>query len=556
MFWMEPDSDSELLQRFSREGNEIAFTRLVERYAPMIRGAALRCAEDVEMAEEVTQNVFAILARKASSVPSEHLAGWLYNTAYLEARNARRKGVRYRRALHKLSDHTLTMMDTTDRSPTDTPLWESIRPHLDEALLRLPEKFRKPIMLRFFEKRSVREIAAATGKTEHASRKELERSLQRLGVALQKKGVFASGAALSVMLAGQNLFAPPASAAALASAALKIAPTLSAASLLTPTFYIMTTTQTAKIAAVVVLAAIPATIFWRQKSALEEEVRSLRAASQISQVDAAKHSRKDHLPLESVPHIVKKDQSEKPPGNVPKAAPRIGGWKNALITDLKDSEWKIRRGAAATLKGSTVPAASAVPSLTSALGDEEWQVRKAVAEALGYYGAEAAEAVPALVKALADPEWQVRMPAAEALAAIGEGARASAPELAAALRDEEWQVRNAAAMALATIPPLNADAVPMLASVLNDEEWQVITNASMALGAIGPSAAATVPALTSALKHEEANVRLAAANALGLIGQPDPEAVLGLKGLAADDDMRVRQQAASVLSKLGTGGSP
>lgn len=535
------ESDLELLRRFAATGDAEAFAALVHRHSAMVRGVALRRTEDSALAEEVAQTVFAILARKAARLSHENVAGWLHQAACLESKAAVRKAARYRSLLGQYSHH----MNASHAShASDSGSWEEVRPHLDEALSCLREDERNLVVLHYLEKRPVRDLAAATGRTEQASRKKLQRAILGLRRALERRGVRISPAALAPLLAAQPLGSPSASAAVLAASALKAAPALQTHVFLAHSLSLMNATTAA---AVLVLAAIPVTILWRKNADLQMQVSHL--SQQLAKPSAP-------APLAPPPPLEQAAASEKPPEtHLPQGA---SGWSGrlgeALIEDLKNPEWKIRRGAAATLRGSNVPAALAVPALHDTLGDAEWQVRKAVAEALAYYGGEAAEAVPGLVKALTDEEWQVRMPAAEALAAIGGGAREAAPELAAALRDEEWQVRNAAAMALAAIPPMNADAVPMLTAVLNDEEWHVAANASMALGALGTSAEPAVPALSAALEHPEAQVRLAAAYALGLIGQPTSEAVRGLKGLAHDNDMRVRQQAAGSLAKLGASG--
>src|SRR5436190_20998645 len=163
------DSDRELLWRFAAEGQEKAFGGLVDRHAAMVRGVALRCTGDAALSDEVTQSVFFLLARRAASVPAEHLGGWLHRTAFLTARNARRKSLRYEQALRELGRHHDVMTQTSDSSEGSP--WEEIHPCLDEAVARLPERARRPVMMRFFESRSIRDIASLTGRSEAAVRK-------------------------------------------------------------------------------------------------------------------------------------------------------------------------------------------------------------------------------------------------------------------------------------------------------------------------------------------------------------------------------------------------
>ena len=59
-----PD-DFVLLREYVDRGSEEAFRTLVDRHSGMVHGAALRVLRDEGLAEEVTQAVFLILARKA-----------------------------------------------------------------------------------------------------------------------------------------------------------------------------------------------------------------------------------------------------------------------------------------------------------------------------------------------------------------------------------------------------------------------------------------------------------------------------------------------------------
>lgn len=60
------NTDNELLRQFVEDHSEAAFTELVQRHLPLVRATALRrVGGDAHAADDVTQQVFVALARKA-----------------------------------------------------------------------------------------------------------------------------------------------------------------------------------------------------------------------------------------------------------------------------------------------------------------------------------------------------------------------------------------------------------------------------------------------------------------------------------------------------------
>src|SRR3974377_719479 len=85
---MQVMEDMELLREYARRHSEQAFSTLVSRHIDLVYSAALRHVGNHHQAEEVTQAVFVILARKAASLRSGTiLPGWLFRTARLTAAN-------------------------------------------------------------------------------------------------------------------------------------------------------------------------------------------------------------------------------------------------------------------------------------------------------------------------------------------------------------------------------------------------------------------------------------------------------------------------------------
>ena len=85
-------NDIELLRRYVFERSEAAFAELVQQYVALVYSAALRQTNgDVHLAEDVTQEVFTDLARKAARLTRHtSLAGWLYTSTRYAAATLRR----------------------------------------------------------------------------------------------------------------------------------------------------------------------------------------------------------------------------------------------------------------------------------------------------------------------------------------------------------------------------------------------------------------------------------------------------------------------------------
>jgi DNA-directed RNA polymerase specialized sigma24 family protein len=94
---MDSISDQQLLREYAEKRSETAFSELVERNVDFVFSAALRMVHDKHLAEDVTQGVFAALARNACQVAKRPvLGGWLHRTAQNIAAQTVRSDVRRR----------------------------------------------------------------------------------------------------------------------------------------------------------------------------------------------------------------------------------------------------------------------------------------------------------------------------------------------------------------------------------------------------------------------------------------------------------------------------
>jgi RNA polymerase sigma factor (sigma-70 family) len=184
--------DEALLREYAASHSEAAFRALVERYVPLVYGAALRQLENSSLAEDVTQAVFIILARKAESLPrGTVLCGWLYRATRFTAEKARR--AEYRR---EQREREAVQMQATATDPD----WTRLAPVLDDAIAQLREGDRTVVLLRFFENRSLKDIGLAMGISEDTAQKRVSRAVDKLRGLFVKEGVAISATAMTTAM--------------------------------------------------------------------------------------------------------------------------------------------------------------------------------------------------------------------------------------------------------------------------------------------------------------------------------------------------------------------
>src|SRR5580765_8147151 len=92
---MQELDDIALLRQYTEQNSEEAFAALVARHVNKVYSVALRHTRNPHQAEEITQAVFVILARKANKLPQHIvLSGWLYETSRLTAVTFIRSAIR------------------------------------------------------------------------------------------------------------------------------------------------------------------------------------------------------------------------------------------------------------------------------------------------------------------------------------------------------------------------------------------------------------------------------------------------------------------------------
>jgi RNA polymerase sigma factor (sigma-70 family) len=245
------NDDMELARKYAASHCERSFESLVARHINLVYSVALRQTGDPHVAEEITQAVFVILARKANTLgPKTIVSGWLCRTARHVAANAltmqRRRQRREQEAfMQSLGDET------------ESRAWAQIAPLLDTALAQLGERDHNAIALRFFERKNFREVGAALGASEDAAKKRVQRALEKLRAFFQKRGVALSVAAIAGAISARSVHAAPAGlASSVAAAANPASATASTLTIVETTLKIMAWTKLKSAVALGALAVL------------------------------------------------------------------------------------------------------------------------------------------------------------------------------------------------------------------------------------------------------------------------------------------------------------
>jgi len=192
------EMDGHLLERFVRHRDAEALEALVHRHGGMVWGVCHRILHNHQDAEDAFQATFLVLVRKAASVsPREMVGNWLYGVARQTALKARATAAKRR-------TRESPVASVPEPAATETVSRRDVRLVLDQALGRLPDKYRVAIVLCDLEGQTRTEAARHVGCPEGTLAARLARGRVLLTKRLHRLGWPTSVGTLTAVLSEEG----------------------------------------------------------------------------------------------------------------------------------------------------------------------------------------------------------------------------------------------------------------------------------------------------------------------------------------------------------------
>lgn len=175
-------SDQELLERFSKDGNNAWLGQLLQRYTLLLLGVCMKYLRNEEAARDAVQQVFEKVLQEAGKYPIAHFKSWIYmvakNHCLMQLRNKNRQSV-------ELNDYTVLGSNPNDEWE-ERMLKETRLDALEAALQQLNEQQRMCVQLFYLQKLSYQQIAETTGLSVLQVKSHIQNGKRNLRIQLQK----------------------------------------------------------------------------------------------------------------------------------------------------------------------------------------------------------------------------------------------------------------------------------------------------------------------------------------------------------------------------------
>ncbi len=187
-------TDERLLGDYVASQDAGAFAAIIRRHGGMVSGVCRRVLGREQDVEDAFQATFLALVRKAPSLSRPNLLGnWLYGVAYRISSKIRSANIRRR-------TREAPMVELPAPEANDDANWRDLRRVLDDEVRRLPERYRRTIVLFYLEGKIAEEVAAALGLPRGTVLSQLHRAREQLRIRLSRRNLALSVGAFASLL--------------------------------------------------------------------------------------------------------------------------------------------------------------------------------------------------------------------------------------------------------------------------------------------------------------------------------------------------------------------
>ncbi|MFI5457386.1 MAG: RNA polymerase sigma factor [Isosphaerales bacterium] len=198
-------SDAQLLERFVSGHDAPAFEALVARHGPMVLSVCRGILKDSNDAEDAFQATFLILVKKSGTFRGHVALGpWLYQVAHRVAIGANAAAAR-RRTCERRAGQMAAATSTSGPAVPDEQLQA-----LHEEIARLPEKFRRAVILCDLERVPQDRAAGELRLSQRTLQRRLSEGRERLKARLIRRGLAQEGGMLGAVFLREARAAVPA----------------------------------------------------------------------------------------------------------------------------------------------------------------------------------------------------------------------------------------------------------------------------------------------------------------------------------------------------------
>ncbi len=172
-----PIEEALLISR-ARDGDQEAFRQLVERYQGAVYNLAYRMLGDPGDAEYAAQDIFVRIYRHLGRYdPARKFSSW----SLAIATNYCIDQLRRRRMQLVPLENIIPWARSREAGPEGEAITQEQRDEVQRLITRLPEKYRAPLVLRYFDELSCAEIAEVLGMPEGTVKTQIHRARKALG---------------------------------------------------------------------------------------------------------------------------------------------------------------------------------------------------------------------------------------------------------------------------------------------------------------------------------------------------------------------------------------